>query len=129
MTLLLDELRNDDEHAEAMAELASLWGSRRGTAEGERLDRLLSLIDAYETRHHGPPFFDAVDPIDAIAAQIHAQTVTAVELEALFGSADIAQDVLARRRELTLDMIRRLHARLGISADILIQPIRLASAA
>jgi len=54
-------IRTDDEHAEALAEIARLWGTPLGTPDGERLDTLITLVDAYETEHHpiAPPDPDA----------------------------------------------------------------------
>lgn len=126
MNAPLTAIRNDDDHARAMEEVGRLWGSPLGTPDGDRLDALATLIQDYELQHHVVPL---ADPIDAIAAELEEQAVAGEELASLFGTAEIAREVLARQRELTLDTIRRLHARLGISADILIRPIRLASAA
>ena len=101
-----------------MAELERLWGAKSGTPEGDRLDVLATLIDAYEARHHP---IDPPDPIEAIRFRMEQQGLTRRDLEPLIGSRARVTEVLNRKRSLSIAMIRRLHTELGISADVLIR--------
>ena len=112
-------IRSEADHAGALAELERLWGAPAGTADGDRLDVLATLIDAYEAERFP---MDPPDPIDAIRFRMEAQGLTRKDLEPMIGSRGRVAAVLNRQRGLSIDMIRRLHAGLGISAEELIRP-------
>jgi HTH-type transcriptional regulator/antitoxin HigA len=96
-----------------------LWGAKSRTPEGDRLDVLATLIDAYEA-HHYP--MDPPDPIEAIKFRMEQQGLTRRDLEPLIGTRTRVAEVLNRKRSLSIGMIRRLHRKLGISAEVLIRP-------
>jgi HTH-type transcriptional regulator / antitoxin HigA len=121
----LKPIRTDADHEAALAEVERLWGEPAGTPEGDRLDVLATLIDAYETANVP---MDAPDPIEAIRFRMEQQGMTTSDLEPLLGGPSKVAEVMSGKRELSLDMIRRVHSALGISADILIQPSRGAAA-
>src|SRR5207237_5997056 len=98
-----------------------LWGAKSGTQKGDRLDVLATLIDAYETRHYP---MDPPDPIEAIQFRMEQQGLTRKDREAMIGTRARVAEVISRRRNLSIDMTRRLHKQLGISAEILIRPTR-----
>jgi HTH-type transcriptional regulator/antitoxin HigA len=106
--------------------MARLWGAPAGTAAGDRLDVLATLVDAYE--HERDPM-DPPDPIEAIKFRMEQQGLTRRDLEALLGTRARVAEVLNRRRHLSLTMIRRLHTQLGIPVEILIRPTRAGTAA
>lgn len=85
--------------------------------EGEELEVLGTLVEAYESRHYpiSPP-----DPIEAIKFRMEQAGLTVKDLEPSIGQTNRVYEVLARRRPLTLSMIRRLHTNLGIPASVLI---------
>lgn len=89
-------------------------GRKERDGEGDRLDVLATLIEAYEVRHYP---MDPPDPIEAIQFRMG-------DLEPLIGTRARVAEVMNRRRSLSIDMIRRLHERLGISAEVLIRPTR-----
>jgi HTH-type transcriptional regulator/antitoxin HigA len=91
--------------------------ARPGTPEGDELDVLATLVDAYETRHHA---IDAPDPITAIHFRMEQQGLTRKDLEPMIGSRARVSEVLTGKRSLTLEMVRRVRSGLGISADLLI---------
>jgi HTH-type transcriptional regulator/antitoxin HigA len=105
----------------ALAEIKRLWGAPGGTPEGDRLDILATLIDAYEDKHFP---VDPPDPIDAIEFRMEQEGLTRKDLEEMIGTRTRVAEVLNRRRGLSINMIRRLHDRLGIPAEILIRPSR-----
>jgi HTH-type transcriptional regulator / antitoxin HigA len=98
-----------------------LWGAKTGTREGDRLDVLATLIDAYEAEHDP---MDPPDPIEAIKFRMEQQGLTRKDLEEIIGTRTRIAEVLSRKRGLSITMIRRLHERLGISAEVLIRPSR-----
>jgi HTH-type transcriptional regulator/antitoxin HigA len=110
-------IRTEADHDLAVARIAQLIHARLGTAEGEELDVLATLVDAYEAKHHA---IDAPDPIAAIQFRMEQQGLTRKNLEPLIGSRARVSEVMTRRRSLTLAMIRRVRNELGISADVLI---------
>ncbi len=126
MTAELRPIRTEEDYENALAEVERLWGATSGTAEGDRLDILATLIDAYEARTFP---IDPPDPIDAIRFRMEQQGLTRKDLEPIIGPRGRVAEVLGRRRALSIDMIRRLHDELGISADILIRPTRRPEAA
>ena len=119
-------IRTESDYEVALAEMERLWGARSGTPEGDRLDVLATLVDAYE----GERFpMDPPDPIDAITFRMEQQGLTRRDLEGMIGSRTRVAEVLNRKRNLSIAMIRRLHEQLGIPAEILIQPTRAQPAA
>lgn len=97
-------IRNDDDHAVALREIEGLWGAEEGTPDGDRLDILVTLVEAYEGRRWP---IEELDPIQAIEAAMNLDGRTRAELAALIGVSR-ASEVLNRKRPLTLGMIRRL---------------------
>jgi HTH-type transcriptional regulator/antitoxin HigA len=120
----LKPIRSEADYDEALREVERLWGEKSGTPNGDRLDVLITLIEAYEDEHHPIPM-GAPDPIDAIKFRMQQQGLTHKDLQPLIGSRTRVADVLARKRQLTLPMIRRLHAELGIPAEVLVQPAKI----
>ena len=119
MATELKPVRTKADYKGALAEVGRLWGAKSGTPKGDRLDVLATLIDAYETRHYP---MDPPDPIEAIQFRMEQQGLTRKDLEQMIGTR--VAEVMSRRRNLSIDMIRRLHKQLGISAEVLIRPTR-----
>lgn len=114
-------IRSAADYEAAMAEVERLWGAKSGTPQGDRLDVLATLIDAYEAEHYP---IDPPDPIEAIKFRMEQQGLTRRDLEPLIGTRTRVAEVLNRKRSLSIGMIRRLHETLGISAEVLIRPSR-----
>lgn len=114
-------IRSEADYEKALTEVERLWGARSGTPEGDRLDVLATLIDAFESAHHP---IDPPDPIEAIKFRMEQQGLTRKDLEGILGTRTRVAEVLNRRRGLSINMIRRLHDKLGISAEVLIRPSR-----
>src|SRR6266849_4666726 len=117
----LKPIRNEADYEAALAEIEHLWGAKLGTQKGDRLDVLATLIDAYESKHHS---IDPPDPIEAIKFRMEQQGLSRKDLEGILGTRTRVAEVLNRRRGLSINMIRRLHDKLGISAEVLIRPSR-----
>jgi HTH-type transcriptional regulator/antitoxin HigA len=112
-------IKNESDYDAALAEVADLMDARASTPEGDRLDVLVTLVEAYEEKHWrvNPP-----DPIAAIKLRMQQRGLSRHDLAKLLGSKSRVSEVLNRRRPLTMAMIRRLHGTLGIPAESLIQP-------
>ncbi|MFT3987468.1 helix-turn-helix domain-containing protein [Aestuariivirga sp.] len=112
-------IRSEADYEKAMAEIETLWGSASGTVEGDRLDVLATLVDAWEAAQYP---MDPPDPVEAIKFRMEQQGLTRKDLEGIIGTRARIAEVLDRKRALSIAMIRRLHAQLGIPAEILIRP-------
>ncbi len=112
-------IKTETDYDEALAEIASLMDAELGTPEGDRLDILVTLVEAYEEKHWQ---IDPPDPIEAIKVRMQQRGLTRQDLARVLGSKSRVSEVLNRKRSLTLTMIRRLHDTLGIPAESLIQP-------
>lgn len=88
-----------------------------GTPDGDRLDVLAILVQAYEAKHYP---ISAPDPIEAIKFRLEQGGLSIKDLEPMIGRSNRVYEVLGRKRPLTLGMIRRLHKGLGIPAEVLI---------
>ena len=119
MTGELKPIRTKADYNRALADVERLWGAKGGTPEGDRLDVLATLIDAYESEHYP---MDPPDPVEAIKFRMEQQGLSRKDLEPLIGTRTRVAEVLNRKRSLSIGMIRRLHDRLGISAEVLIRP-------
>jgi HTH-type transcriptional regulator/antitoxin HigA len=114
-------IRSEKDYEATHAEVEKLWGSPSGTAKGDRLDVLATLIDAWEAKHYS---IDPPDPIDAIKFRMEQQGLTRKDLEGIVGSRARIAEVLSGKRNLSIAMIRRLNEALNIPAEILIAPTR-----
>jgi len=117
----LKPIRTQKDYEDALAAVARLWGANIGTPEGDCLDMLATLIDAYEAEHVP---MDPPDPIDAIKFPMEQQGLSRKDLEPIIGTRTRVAEILNRKRGLSIAMIRRLHEHLGISAEVLIRPLQ-----
>jgi HTH-type transcriptional regulator/antitoxin HigA len=114
-------IRTEADYEAALVEVGRLWGAKLGTPKGDRLDVLATLIDAYEAKRFP---MDPPDPIEAIKFRMESQGLTRKDLEDIIGTRTRIAEVLGRKRGLSIEMIRRLHDKLGIPAEVLIKPSR-----
>lgn len=101
-----------------LKEIEGLMHAKRNTPEGDRLDVLVALVEAWETKHYP---LDLPDPIEAIKYHMEQNGLSPRDLIPLIGGRNRVYEVLARKRPLTLKMIQRLHEGLGIPAESLIK--------
>lgn len=113
-------IRNESDHEAALREIERLWGAPQDTPKGDRLDVLVALAEAYERAHYP---VDPPDPIHAIRFRLEQAELPVSALVGVIGSRTRVYEVLRRDRPLTLEMIRRVHAKLGIPAEVLIRPV------
>jgi HTH-type transcriptional regulator / antitoxin HigA len=117
-------IRTKEDHKLALQEIERLFDVPQGTPEFDRLEILVTLVEAYENIHEPilPP-----DPIEAILYYLESRGLTTQHLEVAIGSQDKVTKILDRQTPLTLEIIRQLHQQLGIPARTLIQPYVLAA--
>jgi HTH-type transcriptional regulator/antitoxin HigA len=114
-------IKTEADYDAALARAAELMDAEEGTPEADELDVLATLIEAYEDEHYP---MGLSDPIEAIKARMEQQGLTRKDLEPMIGTRTRVAEVLNGKRNLSIGMIRRLHAKLGISAEVLIQPTK-----
>jgi HTH-type transcriptional regulator / antitoxin HigA len=119
-------IRTKADYRAALKEVERLWEADPGTPDGDRVDVLVTLIEAYEAMHYPIP---APDPIAAIEFMMQQKGLTRRDLERAIGSRGRVSEVLTRKRPLTLPMVRELSALLQIPAEVLIQAYATRSAA
>jgi len=97
--------------------IEQLMDAKPGTKDGDELDVLTTLVEAYEAKHYAicPP-----DPIDAIIFRMDQLGMTRKDLETVLGGRGRVSEILTRKRNLSLEMVRRLHRELQIPLESLI---------
>jgi HTH-type transcriptional regulator/antitoxin HigA len=111
-------IKTKADYRAALKEIESLMLARAGSPEGERLDVMATLIEAYEKKHHP---LDLPDPVEAIKFRMEQMALAPKDLVPMIGQINRVYEILNRKRPLTLQMIRRLHQKLGIPAESLIK--------
>ncbi|HUO68080.1 MAG TPA: transcriptional regulator [Gammaproteobacteria bacterium] len=111
-------VRTKADYRSALKTIESLMDAKANTAEGDRLDVLVTLVEAYE-REHFP--MDLPDAVDAIKFRMEQTGLTVADLEPVIGRRNRVYEVLSRKRPLTLRMIEGLHAKFGIPAESLLK--------
>lgn len=111
-------IKTKADYKRALKEIETLMPARAGSPEGERLDVLATLVEAYERRHFP---MDLPDPIAAIRFSMEQKGLAAKDLVPMIGQINRVYEILNGKRPLTLQMIRRLHRELGIPAESLIR--------
>jgi HTH-type transcriptional regulator / antitoxin HigA len=112
-------IKTTEDYEATLREIESLMGAAPNSPEGERLDVLVTLVEAYE-RQHFP--LDLPDPVAAIKFVMEQRGLTVKDLEPMIGHSNRVYEILNHKRPLTLKMIWSLHQGLGIPAESLIRP-------
>ena len=114
-------IRTERDHDRALRRVEELWGARHGSPEGDELDVLVTLIEGYEREHYP---IDLPDPIEAIEFRLEQAGKGMQALIGVIGQRTRVYEVMRGDRPLSLNMIRKLHSKLRIPAEVLIQPVR-----
>lgn len=114
-------IRTQDDYKAAMREVSAYFDNEPtpGTPDGDRFEILLMLVEAYESKHYP---IDLPDPVEAIKFRMDQAGLTPKDLVPVIGRLNRVYEILNRKRPLTLNMIWKLHEKLGIPAERLIQP-------
>ncbi len=111
-------IKTKRDYHRTLKEIGGLMDAKRGTAAGDRLDVLVTLVQAWEAKHYP---IDLPDPVAAIKYHMESQGLEPKDLVPYIGSRNRVYEVLNRKRPLTLKMVWRLHSGLGIPAESLIK--------
>ena len=111
-------IRTKADYRATLKELETLMHARPGSPEGERLDVLATLVEAYERKHFP---MDLPDPVAAIQFRMEQSGLAPKDLVPMIGQLNRVYEILSRKRPLTLAMIRALHDKLGIPSELLIR--------
>lgn len=112
-------IKTEADYQAALEEIERLFDAAPDTPAGDRLEVLTTLVEVYEDRRYTIPL---PDPIEAIMYHMESRGLSYHDLEPYIGSHARVSEILNRKRPLSIDVIRRLYAGLGISAEVLIQP-------
>jgi HTH-type transcriptional regulator/antitoxin HigA len=121
-------IKSDDDYKAALREVSAFFDNEPvpGSAEGDRFEVLITLIEAYEAKRYP---IELPDPVEAIKFRMEQAGLTPKDLVPFIGRLNRVYEILNRKRPLTLNMIWKLHHKLGIPAECLIQPPKLQLAA
>jgi HTH-type transcriptional regulator / antitoxin HigA len=111
-------IKTEDDYRAALKEIEKLMNAQPGTPEGDLFDVLVTLVEAYESKHYP---LDLPDPVEAIKYIMEQKGLTVKDLEPMIGRSNRVYEILSHKRPLTLKMIWRLHKGLGIPAECLIK--------
>ena len=112
-------IKTKADHRAALKEIETLMMAKLNTPDGERLDVLVTLVEAYERKHYA---IELPDPVEAIKFVMEQRGLSVKDLVPMIGGTNRIYEVLNRKRPLSLKMIWRLHKNLGIPAESLIRP-------
>lgn len=111
-------IKTKKDHVQALKRIEALMAAKANSPEGDELDILVTLVEAYEAKHY---VIEAPDPIVAIQHRMEALGMERKDLEPLLGSKSRVSEVLNRKRKLTMEMVRNLHEGMQLPAEALIQ--------
>src|SRR6266851_2028852 len=114
-------IKNERDYEKALRRVESLWKSPEGSAESDEMDVLATLVEAYEREHYP---MDLPDPVEAIKFPLEQEGKDSRALIGVIGQRTRVYELLRGKRSLSLNMIRELHDKFGIPANVLIQPGR-----
>lgn len=112
-------IRTEADYRSALTEIESLMNAKPGSSAGDRLDVLVTLVEAFERQQYS---MDFPDPVEAIKFVMEQRGLTVKDLEPYIGKSNRVYEILNRKRTLSLQMVWRLHQGLGIPAESLIKP-------
>lgn len=115
-------IKTELDYQAALKEIEALMDAQPDSSEGDRLDVMTTLVEAFEVKHYP---IEAPDPIEAILHRMEALGIDRKDLEKMVGTRARVSEILNRKRPLTISMIRRISDKMHISANVLIRPYRL----
>lgn len=118
-TVDIKPIKTDADYQKVLKEIEKLMLAAPDSPDGERLDVLATLVEAYESKHYP---LEMPDPVEAIKFEMERKGLTVKDLEPMIGKSNRVYEILNRKRSLTLKMIWKLHHELGIPAESLIKP-------
>jgi len=117
-------IHSEADYQESLARIDVLMNASPGTPEGDELDILATLVEAYEENHYP---VDSPDPVEFIKNVMEFLGLDQAEFGRLLKSRPRASEILNRRRQLTLSQIRQITTAWKVPADPLIREYELIS--
>lgn len=111
-------IKTEKDYKVALKEIERLFNAKPNTPNGDKLDIWTTLVHSYEEEHYPIDFPDAVE---ALRYWMESRGLERKDLQEYIGSRARISEILNRKRELTLGMIRKLHEQLHIPAELLIK--------
>lgn len=110
-------IKTETDYSNSIKRIEALWGAPKDSTEGDELDLLCTLVESYEMQHYpiAPP-----DPIDAIQFRMEQLGMTKSDLAKYLGAQSRVSEIMSRKRQLTLKMVKSLYNDLKIPADSLL---------
>jgi HTH-type transcriptional regulator/antitoxin HigA len=115
--MTIKPIKTERDYRKALKEIENLWDAKPNTSMGDRLDVLVTLVEAYEQKHHK---FDPPDPIEAIKFRMEQLELKPSDLAKILGGRSRVSEVLNKKRKLTVEMMRSLRKHLAIPAESLL---------
>lgn len=117
---MIKPIRDEQTYNQTLSRIEELWGAEIGTPEGDELEVLMTLAEAYEDKHYPMP---PSDPVEAIIFRMEQMDLARKDLEQFLGPKSRVSDVLNRKRPLSLPQIVKLHRGMGIPYESLIESV------
>lgn len=111
-------IKSEKDYNKTLKRIEQLWGCKKNTSEGDEFEILITLVEKYEENHYPVP---PPDPVEAIKFRMEQMRLTKKDLVKYLGHSSRVTEVLNRKRNLSIEMIRKLNSGLGIPAEVLIQ--------
>ena len=115
--MTIKPIKTERDYQKALKEIERLWDAKPNTPKGDRLEVLVTLVEAYEQKHY---MVEPPDPIEAIKFRMEQLGLKSSDLAKILGGRSRASEILNRKRKLTVDMMRSLRKRLDIPAESLL---------
>jgi HTH-type transcriptional regulator/antitoxin HigA len=115
--MTIKPIKTERDYQKALKEIEKLWDAKPNTAKGDRLEVLVTLVEAYEQKHYR---IDPPDPIEAIKFRMEQLEVKPSDLADILGGRNRVSEILNKKRKLTVQMMRSLRKRLAIPAESLL---------
>jgi HTH-type transcriptional regulator/antitoxin HigA len=115
--MTIKPIKTERDYQKALKEIEKLWDAKPNTLKGDRLEVMITLVEAYGQKHHKiePP-----DPIEAIKFRMEQLDLKPSDLADILGGRNRVSEVLNKKRKLTVEMMRSLRKRLAIPAESLL---------
>lgn len=96
-------IKTEEDYNFTIHRIEELWGAKKDTPEGDELDLLVTIVESYEMKHYpiAPP-----DPVDAIKFRMEQMGITNADMVKYLGSQNRVSEILNRKRNLTLRMVK-----------------------
>lgn len=113
-------IKTEKDYQEGLNEIKKLWDAEPDTSKGDRLEIIMALVESYENNHYP---IDPPDPVEAIKFRMEQQGLKQNDLAEYLGGKSRVSEILHRKRQLTIKMIKKLHKGLGISLESLLAEV------